>query len=579
MGRPALYAAAQRLLGLLALWAALCLAPPAWAGNGAPANPQVASLQACIAPARPGDTPEALLAAPDRFDCRTRQTDLGPGSFWLRLPLPAQLPDGERMFSFVPAWQQSAALYYRDTGGALHTISLTNQDLSRAGRIGARSAIALPPDIAPGGALLLRIDGALNASGLLQMPQLESRTATDRQELGEAMSYAAFGGLAVALLAYNLLMWLAMRERFQLAYCLTLGAMLAYAFAHSGMLDIAFPALGAQVRLRFAYIALGLIAVGAQLFLVACLEPGMVSRRIWGATKVCATTTLLASLTVAFAFVSPVWAHLLDRVYVVTFVPLPALMVVAAVQAWRRGSQIVRLLALAWMFPLAMCLIRILHATNVIGFSLLVEHSVILALGLEALLSATAMSFRIKRIALERDTARTDEALARRLADVDPLTGLLNRRALLANALDWDSSDRLRLMLIDIDHFKAINDQYGHDAGDEVLREVAQVLARCSEIRATVARIGGEEFALLGTADELTPIFARRLLAEMRHHAMPGGLKVTISIGMAEGRIANEADWNRLFKAADEALYAAKQGGRDRVREAKGGDAAIAAAA
>jgi diguanylate cyclase (GGDEF)-like protein len=134
-------------------------------------------------------------------------------------------------------------------------------------------------------------------------------------------------------------------------------------------------------------------------------------------------------------------------------------------------------------------------------------------------------------------------------------------------------------MLIDIDHFKAINDQYGHDAGDEVLREVAQVLARCSEIRATVARIGGEEFALLGTADELTTIFARRLLAEMRHHAMPGGLKVTISIGMAEGRIANEADWNRLFKAADEALYAAKQGGRDRVREAKGGDAAIAAAA
>ncbi len=152
----------------------------------------------------------------------------------------------------------------------------------------------------------------------------------------------------------------------------------------------------------------------------------------------------------------------------------------------------------------------------------------------------------------------------RHLSITDPLTGLLNRRALLDNALALGRTRSLRLMLVDIDAFKAINDGHGHDMGDEVLREVAQRLAIQAEIRASVARIGGEEFAILGTADELPEALALALLADIRTAAMPHGAAVTVSIGIADGPVHEEADWLELYRQADRALYEAKQTGRNR---------------
>ncbi|WP_374527197.1 diguanylate cyclase domain-containing protein [Novosphingobium sp.] len=156
---------------------------------------------------------------------------------------------------------------------------------------------------------------------------------------------------------------------------------------------------------------------------------------------------------------------------------------------------------------------------------------------------------------------------ARELALSDPLTGLLNRRALLDNALALGGGEHLRLMLVDIDNFKAINDGFGHDTGDEVLVRVAERLACQAEIRGSVARIGGEEFAILGTAEELPASLALAVLADIRNAAMPHAQQVTVSIGVAEGRIAGEADWRELFNRADTALYSAKTGGRNRIVE------------
>ncbi|MEY4239040.1 MAG: hypothetical protein RL339_1641, partial [Pseudomonadota bacterium] len=116
------------------------------------------------------------------------------------------------------------------------------------------------------------------------------------------------------------------------------------------------------------------------------------------------------------------------------------------------------------------------------------------------------------------------------LARTDPLTGLLNRRALLDHALELGSQGELRLLLVDIDHFKTINDSHGHDMGDEVLRIVAERLARIAEIRASVARIGGEEFALVGRTDDLPEALALAILTDIRTTAMPHGAQVTVSV-------------------------------------------------
>jgi eukaryotic-like serine/threonine-protein kinase len=162
----------------------------------------------------------------------------------------------------------------------------------------------------------------------------------------------------------------------------------------------------------------------------------------------------------------------------------------------------------------------------------------------------------------------------RRLAITDGLTGIFNRRHFFALAETEFSRTRryqhpLSALMIDIDHFKAINDSYGHATGDEVLRQVAQ---RCQEsLRAAdiLGRYGGEEFAvLLPESDANAAHQAGERLGERiasQSFAVDGGnFHVTVSIGVATAD-ANTRNVAALLDAADQALYAAKHGGRNRV--------------
>jgi diguanylate cyclase (GGDEF)-like protein len=155
---------------------------------------------------------------------------------------------------------------------------------------------------------------------------------------------------------------------------------------------------------------------------------------------------------------------------------------------------------------------------------------------------------------------------ARVQADTDPLTGLANRRALLERARSGIAREQeVRLMLIDVDTFKAINDRFGHDTGDAVLCELAEVIAAHAPPGTMPARVGGEEFALLGTLESLPEVCALALLTEVRTAPMPHGQQVTVSIGIAHGQLKSESDWSKLYAAADRALYAAKHDGRNRI--------------
>lgn len=171
-------------------------------------------------------------------------------------------------------------------------------------------------------------------------------------------------------------------------------------------------------------------------------------------------------------------------------------------------------------------------------------------------------------------------AEARERATIDGLTGLTNRLGFEAAMLrsreeavrfGWETT----LLLLDLDHFKAINDGYGHEAGDTVLRAVAATLA--DRVRAVdcCARLGGEEFAVLlkGTGRAGGAELAERLrraVESLRMQAAGQQVAVTVSIGGAvhPGEVA---DWAALYRSADAALYAAKHAGRNRVRFAGDG--------
>jgi len=158
------------------------------------------------------------------------------------------------------------------------------------------------------------------------------------------------------------------------------------------------------------------------------------------------------------------------------------------------------------------------------------------------------------------------------LASVDGLTNVANRRTLDSHLEDqWRLATRgqtsLALLMIDADHFKEFNDQFGHQAGDECLRSIATTLsAHVTRPSDVVARFGGEEFAIL-LPD--TPLEGAQHVAEMIRAAIAdlsiAGRRVTVSIGCAALVPAEGTQFHRLVELADQALYLAKRGGRNRV--------------
>lgn len=185
---------------------------------------------------------------------------------------------------------------------------------------------------------------------------------------------------------------------------------------------------------------------------------------------------------------------------------------------------------------------------------------------------------------LDKQTQQIESYLSE--ARTDGLTGLANRRAFDQRLEEMFSAYRkgngrsFVLALVDIDHFKQINDQYGHQAGDEVLRQVATLIGERLEGAYIVARFGGEEFAAIMptplrlAADRADK--ARQILAAQSLDAGDLSVAVTISIGLSELR--DDMVSGPLVRRADEALYAAKGRGRNRVYFHDGSDTILVGA-
>ena len=166
---------------------------------------------------------------------------------------------------------------------------------------------------------------------------------------------------------------------------------------------------------------------------------------------------------------------------------------------------------------------------------------------------------------------RTNEAeeLGKK-ANTDPLTGISNRRAAGAWLEDMSkSARRCAVIFIDIDHFKSINDNHGHDIGDAVLQEFAKLLRNRVRSHDMVARWGGEEFVILLsslTKEEAVSV-AENLRKQIEQADVPNLPNVTASFGVSHSQSGESVE--ATIKAADEALYRAKSGGRNQVCEAK----------
>lgn len=170
----------------------------------------------------------------------------------------------------------------------------------------------------------------------------------------------------------------------------------------------------------------------------------------------------------------------------------------------------------------------------------------------------------LERVRNERDNLRRD-------SQTDPLTGLLNRRSLQAEVTSrCQAKERFGVLFMDLDHFKSVNDRYGHEMGDRVLVAVASVLKTGLRPGDVVGRYGGEEFVgvVAGAGPESARVVAERLRQAVESMLPPksGPAKLTLSIGTTvfDPRQSDERS-EELLHRADMALYAAKRGGRNRV--------------
>jgi diguanylate cyclase (GGDEF)-like protein len=156
------------------------------------------------------------------------------------------------------------------------------------------------------------------------------------------------------------------------------------------------------------------------------------------------------------------------------------------------------------------------------------------------------------------------------MSNQDHLTGIFNRKKFydeLHKEIDRVTryNQKLSIIMFDVDHFKSVNDTYGHQVGDIVLQDISEIVHKAIRKTDVFARYGGEEFTLLmpGTSQQGAYDIAERLRFEIEEHSFPSAGKITCSFGVAE--IDEHDNSDTFVKKADVALYKAKDKGRNRV--------------
>ena len=248
-----------------------------------------------------------------------------------------------------------------------------------------------------------------------------------------------------------------------------------------------------------------------------------------------------------------------------------------ALFAWRGGQRSARFYVIAFAGVFAGVIVNRLALDQIVPHTGFTEWILEIGIAWEAILLALAVASSLNDTIRENALLHASEQQLQRLATIDGLTGIANRRAFdVRLQAEWNRACRagrpIALLFVDVDYFKQFNDTYGHLAGDDALRRIAATLEglalRSSDL---CARYGGEEFAVLAAetgiaeAADLAERMRVAVAALAISHALSPVDRVTISVGVAARVPATDADPNTLIASADGALYEAKRTGRNAV--------------
>ncbi len=377
---------------------------------------------------------------------------------------------------------------------------------------------------------------------------------------------AGLCGVLLVPLFFNLALFRALRDRFLLWHVGVVGFMLLHSLVTSGLTPYIVPLpVGALALL----IALAFCGGTAAAIMMACdfIERNMLDDRHRKALRLAALWIVVNGL---FLLTTVDWLQgPAVRIYYANWLVVLAIVAWAAATALNRGSRAIKFLLASWLPLIATGLWQILD--GVLGGqqepdALFLAQRV--AIGLEVLIGSIAIADRFIQLRRDRDDQQQRVSELAQLAERDPLTGLRNRRSIEARFMALRSDGFTTLALIDLDHFKSVNDRFGHTVGDHVLQAVAAALPEDRDVMAM--RMGGEEFMLLlrGKDAAQRAERVRQSITTRIARDIPGlDRPVTASMGVVEipAAVMPDATFAAIYARADGLLYQAKRAGRNRM--------------
>ncbi len=547
-----------RLPTLLAWFLVLLLLVPVPAS----ARP-IVPARACHADAGPQGGWAAVVAPGKRWECDAGGWSIGGTGVDLLFQLaPGHSADLPRSLVTQASRFEAITVWTFDADGTQHSL---RRRLAEAGNpvAGPFVTIPLPPVTARTTHVLVRIERPWS-----KVTASEAWLDTDPQGTGWTIRRVAMMAMICGLLIVPLLLngafYGVLRERYVISHMLLTAGILTQVVIGSGFLRlISFVTPAFESPLSNACFALS--GAAGLMFAADFIEDGRLSERLRQLLRATAPLVLGVGLstTVPLEALRP-WAALVMHL---DMIPVIALIGLVAIAGCRNGSIAAWFLAAGWAPALLVGIWKV--ASYLVPSFRPLDALILFHLGLAAHVLITTFGIIHGMVGLRRER---DDATARAIelesvAGRDALTGLRNRHSIERRFDDLFRVGFRTMAVIDLDHFKAINDEHGHNVGDVVLKAAAQAMREDADTRAI--RLGGEEFLLLlrGVDSAERAERSRRAISTRVATAVPGlDRVVTASMGLVEHDTAGtlRIEFEPLYAHCDRLLYEAKRLGRNR---------------
>jgi diguanylate cyclase (GGDEF)-like protein len=500
---------------------------------------------------------------------------LNKDAMWLRAAFSVAANDSGRWvldFNYAPL--NRLDVYVLDGAGRLVQQARLGNQVPFAERPVRSRSHALALVLVPGADYELYV--RVETQGAMILPITLGKAAEfHARAIDRQMLQGLLNGLGLCLFFYSLAQWLAAREPLFIKYAMLIGGGIAFSIAQFG--------LGAQylwggspwLELHVPGLAALTAAAGTSLFVEQVLAgPG---HRGWFSRVMFGVAAALLAVAAAFAL-DWIDVHAVSAV-VGTLGLAPALLgLPGSLARARRGEAVGWYFTFAWIGYFVFTAIMVSIIKGQLPANEWTLHSFQAGATLDMLLFLRVLGLRTQAVHAAAARATRERDVLHSLANTDHLTGLLNRRgfnAALAEALPRSSNEQLlALYMLDLDGFKAVNDQHGHDVGDELLVAVAQRLRGHLRSSDVVARVGGDEFIVMAAGlhtDRQAQDIGHKLIDTI---GQPFDLSQQrrCEVGLTIGYVLVPPDGSdpvALLKSADAAMYAGKQGGKSCLRRAE----------